>query len=564
VATAYSYIRFSSPKQAAGDSLRRQTEATAAWCAREGVTLDNEVSLRDLGKSAFRRKDFPCYALAEFLQRAEQGRIAKGSYLVLENLDRLSREDERTALELWMRILGLGINIVQLFPETVFRHDKTDMLDVMRAIIELSRGHRESALKSERLAQCWERKRREAAERSFHAVPPAWLCRKGGRLVVVKRKARVVRRIFELAASGYGQGAIVKKLRADKVPLLADPVHAYVTDGAGQRVRLDDLIRGAQWTKTYVGQLLRNRAVLGECQPRKAGKPAGDPVPNYFPPVVSESLFHAAQEAVRGRRGREGRPGQARVQLFSGLLYDAFSGQPLHVGHGGPGGGRDRRGRRRAYLVPYEAAYRSFPLELFETALLTSLAEVNPADVVGREDAGAVAALAGRVAAVEKSIADLEADLDEHGESPTLLKRVRRREAELRALTAQLREAERQAACPLAESWGDFQRLLQFTEKDEDRRQLRAALLRVVERVNCAFSGFRGSLKMALVSATFRGAALAGHCRTWQLWYTRGTRAKEAQVEVFSFGGAIGPGIDPDRLDGALQTALAVAAAARP
>jgi hypothetical protein len=30
---AYSYLRFSSPKQAAGDSIRRQTAAREAWLA---------------------------------------------------------------------------------------------------------------------------------------------------------------------------------------------------------------------------------------------------------------------------------------------------------------------------------------------------------------------------------------------------------------------------------------------------------------------------------------------------------------------------------------------------
>jgi len=37
---AYSYIRFSHPDQAKGDSLRRQTEAAADWCEHNHVTLD--------------------------------------------------------------------------------------------------------------------------------------------------------------------------------------------------------------------------------------------------------------------------------------------------------------------------------------------------------------------------------------------------------------------------------------------------------------------------------------------------------------------------------------------
>lgn len=52
--TAYSYVRFSDPSQAAGDSLRRQMELTEEWCERNGLALDTSLSLRDLGVSAFR------------------------------------------------------------------------------------------------------------------------------------------------------------------------------------------------------------------------------------------------------------------------------------------------------------------------------------------------------------------------------------------------------------------------------------------------------------------------------------------------------------------------------
>jgi hypothetical protein len=53
---AYSYIRFSSPEQAKGDSLRRQTAKTADWCEQNGIQLDASLSLRDLGVSAYRGK----------------------------------------------------------------------------------------------------------------------------------------------------------------------------------------------------------------------------------------------------------------------------------------------------------------------------------------------------------------------------------------------------------------------------------------------------------------------------------------------------------------------------
>lgn len=50
---AYSYVRFSSPRQAEGDSFRRQTERAAAYCARRGWKLSDD-NYQDLGVSAFK------------------------------------------------------------------------------------------------------------------------------------------------------------------------------------------------------------------------------------------------------------------------------------------------------------------------------------------------------------------------------------------------------------------------------------------------------------------------------------------------------------------------------
>jgi hypothetical protein len=46
---AYSYVRFSTPEQAKGDSHRRQTEKAAKYAAENGLELDTELRLADLG-----------------------------------------------------------------------------------------------------------------------------------------------------------------------------------------------------------------------------------------------------------------------------------------------------------------------------------------------------------------------------------------------------------------------------------------------------------------------------------------------------------------------------------
>ena len=116
---AYSYVRFSTPEQARGESFRRQIELARAYAAKHGLHLDE--SFRDEGVSAFkgRHRDERA-ALGAFLSRVESGDVAKGSYLLVESLDRLSREEVVDALELFLGLTRNGIVIVTLADQRVY------------------------------------------------------------------------------------------------------------------------------------------------------------------------------------------------------------------------------------------------------------------------------------------------------------------------------------------------------------------------------------------------------------------------------------------------------------
>jgi DNA invertase Pin-like site-specific DNA recombinase len=465
---AYSFIRFSHPSQLEGDSLRRQTEDARAWCERNKVRLDTNLTLHDLGTSAFRgkhRQNPDVHALAAFLQLIERGRVPKGSYLIIENLDRLSREEERTGLRLWMDILDAGVNIVQLKPETIFRHEKSDMVDIIRALIELSRGHSESAMKSHRCGRAWAQKKKRAREKGEVMTPriPAWVEEKDGSLVLIPDRAAVVKRIYHLAAAGYGHGLIVRTLTREKVP------------GFGP---------SGKWIRSYISKILTDRRALGECQPKGlGGKKDGDPIPNYFPPVVTEAEFLAARAGAAERKGknRRGRVGE-KVNVFAGLLKNARDGGSyLAVTQ------RYRKLVNASAVDGPDKAY-SFPFEPFELGILSLLAEVDPREVLGKDDGpDEVLTLSGQLAQLDESIALIVKEMDEHGESPTLFRRLREKEERRADVTARLAAARQKAAHPLSESWGEAKSLLSVLDKAPDpidaRIRLRSALRRVVEAI---------------------------------------------------------------------------------
>ena len=117
---AYSYIRFSHPDQAAGDSLRRQTEKAEAYCRRRGWALDRTLTLRDLGVSAYRGKNALVGNLRTFLEAIDRGTVRPGSALIVESIDRISRQGIDEGYDLCKRILKAGIRLVTLTPEREF------------------------------------------------------------------------------------------------------------------------------------------------------------------------------------------------------------------------------------------------------------------------------------------------------------------------------------------------------------------------------------------------------------------------------------------------------------
>ena len=75
---AYSYIRFSTPEQAKGDSLPRQTAAARRYAISHGLELDESLTFRDLGVSAHHGRNAEVGALGRSWTRSERARLHRG------------------------------------------------------------------------------------------------------------------------------------------------------------------------------------------------------------------------------------------------------------------------------------------------------------------------------------------------------------------------------------------------------------------------------------------------------------------------------------------------------
>src|SRR5947209_3161884 len=282
---AYSYIRMSTEAQLEGNSLLRQLEQSQAYAAKHGLDLVETDQLRDIGISAFHGAHVTDGALGRFLSAVREHKVEPGSYLLVESLDRLSRQQTLKALKIFTEILEAGIKIVTLADQKTYSNPP-NFADLMMSLVIMSRANEESEIKSHRLSAAWANKRRNAATRKLTSHCPAWLKLSADRktFAVDAKRAAIVVSIFEDNANGVGIYSTTKRLNQEHVP------HFGRSDG---------------WHSSYVAKILSNRAVIGEFQPHRLVKGKriadGDPIVGYFPRVVENELFYRAQ-AGRNQR----------------------------------------------------------------------------------------------------------------------------------------------------------------------------------------------------------------------------------------------------------------------
>jgi DNA invertase Pin-like site-specific DNA recombinase len=496
---AFSYVRFSHPDQARGDSLRRQTELRDKWIARQsGVILDTSLTLEDKGVSAFagEHRDNPDrHALAAFLDLVKAKRIPRGSYLVVENLDRLSREHVMAALSLVLELVNAGIKVVQLSPNEIILDEKSDTMAVVMTVMELSRGHGESQIKSERIGSVWQKKKRQAAEDKtpITSNAPAWLELVDGRWKVKESAAATIQSIFKMATEGFGLDKIVRKLNAEGTPPIGN---------------------GSFWARSYLARILASRTVIGEFQPfRGRGKKRqhdGKPVEGYFPAIVSQAEFDAARNSIAARREKRGRECKEYINIFAGLLHDAQNGGPLQMADKGKHGHRVLRSVRAKSGVNGTKNV-SFPLGVFEREILARLREITPREILPSHDESAdeVLALAGKLAASELEVERLKNRLlRQYSEGVADV--LQRQETEGKRLAALLDKARQKAATPAAAAWKEYKSLAAVLETANDateiRVKLRAVLRNIALGVWCVFMA-RDLIRIAAVQIHFHSGA---------------------------------------------------------
>lgn len=437
---AYSYIRFSTPEQSKGDSLRRQVEKSQEYADKHGLVLDDTLNLRDLGVSAFRRANVEKGNLGAFLKAIEKGLVEPGSYLIIESLDRLSRADVLFALGIFINILDAGIVIVTLLDERKYSIESVteNNNELLISIAVMMRSHEESLVKSKRRKASWENAKKLAKEsgKKITRKIPFWLSLSDidGDFQIKPEAVDAVRLIFDLARTGLGYLRISQELNK----------RGILSPGARNYKKPNRIDRG--WGTSSIAHVLSSEAVIGNLViESRTGAP--EVVKGYYPPIIDESVFFEIRAKGPGKRGRSS---LLKTNLFTRLLRCGYCGKSMQVDAGMKDGVRRsnmmcQHGRRG-----FACSATAWHYEDFEETFFLFVREVDVGELVGRKNGDrrlekVVNDLRGRLASNAQRKANLlafvEESYDKEKPDPSIKRRLFELDLERRDLEEKLAES---------------------------------------------------------------------------------------------------------------------------
>lgn len=296
---AIGYVRWSSEQQSRGDSEKRQVELIAAACTRNSWTLVE--TLIENGKSAYHGKNRQDGSkLNEIEKRAAAGELA-GKVLIVEQMDRLSRQQPLESVNLLSTLTKSGLLIHESSTGVTYDAQTTQekWQDLLIAFIRAGIAFEESLKKSKRLKAAWRSRQADPHTKPDSRLCPSWIEVRDGTYQIVESKADVVRGIFQRVIDGHSLRSICVDLNDKGIQL-----------------------RKGGLTPPNLSKLIRSRNVLGEYQPGTYEAHGhrlayGDWI-KVYPAIITHETWARALSGLQGRQSAGG-PRKQHVNLLSGI-----------------------------------------------------------------------------------------------------------------------------------------------------------------------------------------------------------------------------------------------------
>lgn len=308
----YSYIRWSTDKQTGNTSLERQTEKAKQYAAIHGLEY---VQILDAGVSAFRGKNTTQGAFSGFINAVKAGVISSDSWLYVENLDRLTRQDVMTALNLFTSLLKLGLTIVTGMDGKIYTEESisNNVNDLIMSLFLFSRANEESLTKQKRAYETT----LKLIERHKSGLPtniksagstPFWIDATGPNTEAVKPHPiyfKAAKEAVRLLLSGWGNYRVANYLNENSDIYPPPP---------GKKTRNKN--REARWTVPNIKKMRLNRALMGEKVLTLNNVTYH--LEDYFPPVCTPAEFARLQDVACNNKMPQGCKKKV-ITLLSGM-----------------------------------------------------------------------------------------------------------------------------------------------------------------------------------------------------------------------------------------------------
>jgi DNA invertase Pin-like site-specific DNA recombinase len=256
-------MRFSTPTQATGDSKRRQYKQAEEYASANGLELDDALRYDDYGVSAFRGANVEIGKLGQFMEAIRRGEVVFGSFLLVESLDRISRDLILPAQNIFTQIILEGITIVTLADSRKYSVELVNKYPflLIEAIVILIRANEESTIKSLRAKANWENRRACLSTKLMTSLIPAWLYlnTESNRLEIIPERGAIINRIYQERLDGKSTRNIAKDLDQDNIP-------TWVTCNKK---------RAVTWSYHYIWRILSSPGIIGTLVPRKRAQVSG-------------------------------------------------------------------------------------------------------------------------------------------------------------------------------------------------------------------------------------------------------------------------------------------------
>lgn len=276
MANVYSYIRFSSLKQRSGSSIDRQLDYARRWAEANGMRLDETLTMRDEGLSAYHQRHVKQGALGAFLDAIRAGRIPSGSVLIVEGLDRLSRAEPILAQAQMAEIINADITVVTACDGKQYNREKlkSNPMDLVYSLLVMIRAHEESETKSQRAKAALKRHCEQWADGKVRARrlgrTPEWLRQNNGQWELIPERVAAIQYALTAFRRGLGHIRIADELLEAGMQLTASPPNS-----------------------NQIYRIIRNPALKGAKVLQLDSE--SYEMPGYYPAIVSDAEFAELQ-----------------------------------------------------------------------------------------------------------------------------------------------------------------------------------------------------------------------------------------------------------------------------